>query len=149
MFLHCGGDRASGYIAADFLAQCEHDPLARGGLVTASESLALKTLEEIKFQLKGRMTQEVVRAPWNTNGIVILVRDLEDAARYANEFASEQMEVRTADPRALLPLLKNYGSLFLGEITAEVYAIRLLAQTIFFLRERQPGIREDLRSEFF
>lgn len=110
------------YIAADLLAQCEHDPNARGCLVTTSEELANATMAEIERQLQERTTQEVARTSWNNNSRVVVVETLADAAQYANEYAPEHLEIHTRDPRALLPFLTNYGSLFLGENTAEVYA---------------------------
>ncbi len=113
------------YIAADLLAQCEHDPQARGALVTTSEPLARKTLEEIERQLKDRTTEEVARASWEDKGVVVVVDNLNDAARYANEYAPEHLEIHTARPREVVSLLKNYGSLFIGENTAEVYADKI------------------------
>jgi sulfopropanediol 3-dehydrogenase len=110
------------FIAADLLAQCEHDPNARGCLVTTSESVGRETLKAINQQLKERTTREVAGASWANKGEVVLVKSLADAARYANEYAPEHLEVHTEDPKAVLPLLSNYGSLFLGENTAEVYA---------------------------
>ncbi|MEX1347057.1 MAG: histidinol dehydrogenase [Desulfobacterales bacterium] len=113
------------YIAADLLAQCEHDPQARGALVTTSEPLARKTLEEIERQLKDRTTEAVARTSWEDKGVVVVVDNLNDAACYANEYAPEHLEIHTARPREVVPLLKNYGSLFIGEDTAEVYADKI------------------------
>ena len=113
------------YIAADLLAQCEHDPQARGALVTTYEPLARKTLEEIERQLKDRTTEAVARASWEDKGVVVVVDNLNDAARYANEYAPEHLEIHTARPREVVSLLKNYGSLFIGENTAEVYADKI------------------------
>ena len=110
------------FIAADLLAQCEHDPNARGALVTTSESLGRKTLAEVERQLKERTTEAVARTSWVNKGIVVVVKNIEDAARYANDYAPEHLEVQTQTPRKVLPLLKHYGSLFIGENTAEVYA---------------------------
>ena len=118
------GARAD-YIAADLLAQCEHDPNARGALVTTSESLAEKTLTDIERQLKERTTEAVARASWENKGVVALVENLSDAARYANEYAPEHLEIHTANPREVLSMLKHYGSLFIGEDTAEVYADKI------------------------
>jgi histidinol dehydrogenase/sulfopropanediol 3-dehydrogenase len=113
------------YVAADLLAQCEHDPQARGALVTTSEPLARKTLEEIERQLRDRTTEAVARASWEDKGVVVVVDNLDDAARYANEYAPEHLEIHTARPREVVSLLKNYGSLFIGEDTAEVYADKI------------------------
>lgn len=113
------------YIAADLLAQCEHDPNARGALVTTSEALARKTLSEVERQLRERTTEAVARTSWENKGVVVVVKNLADAARYANEYAPEHLEVHTANPRELLPQLRHYGSLFLGQNTAEVYADKI------------------------
>jgi histidinol dehydrogenase/sulfopropanediol 3-dehydrogenase len=110
------------YIAADLLAQCEHDTEARGALVTTSESLGMKTLEEIERQLRDLETEEVARRSWEAKGDVVVVPTIEDACAWANDYASEHLEVHTKDPKALLPLLTSYGSLFLGEASAEVFA---------------------------
>lgn len=110
------------YIAADLLAQCEHDPNARGALVTTSEPLASETLREIDRQLNALSTQEVARTAWENNGVIAVADTLKEAARWANAFAPEHLEVHTRNPRELLPLLTSYGSLFLGELTAEVFA---------------------------
>ncbi|MBN1225154.1 MAG: histidinol dehydrogenase, partial [Candidatus Aminicenantes bacterium] len=113
------------FIAADLLAQCEHDPNARGALVTTSESLAQRTLAEIERQLKERKTEDVARESWEKKGVVVVVDSLDEAAEYANAYAPEHLEVHAAEPRSLIPLLTNYGSLFLGENTAEVYADKI------------------------
>ncbi|MEM8985124.1 MAG: histidinol dehydrogenase [Pseudomonadota bacterium] len=110
------------YIAADLIAQCEHDTLARGCLVTTSKALGEQTLLEIDRQLAERTTADTAGASWASHGSVIVTETIEDAARYANEYAPEHLEVHATDPRAIMPMLRNYGSLFLGENTAEVYA---------------------------
>lgn len=113
------------YIAADLLAQCEHDPNARGCLVTTSESLARDVLNQIEQQLTERTTEQVARASWENKGSVVVVDTLEEAAQYANEYAPEHLEVHSRDPRQVLAWLENYGSLFLGERTPEVYADKI------------------------
>lgn len=113
------------YIAADLLAQCEHDPNARGCLVTTSAALAQAVLDEIEKQLKERTTEAVARASWTNKGSVIVTDTLQEAAEYANEYAPEHLEVHSRDPREVLPWLKSYGSLFLGERTPEVYADKI------------------------
>lgn len=110
------------YIAADILAQCEHDPQARGSFVTTSEQLGRRVLDEIERQLRELTTEEVARRSWEDKGIVAVVPDLKAAAEFANAYAPEHLEVHTSDPKAMLPLLTCYGSLFLGEQAAEVFA---------------------------
>lgn len=110
------------YIAADLLAQCEHDPQARGALITTSETLGEDVSSEVERQLADLKTEEVARRSWEDKGIILVVQTLEDAATYANEYAPEHLEVHTEDPKSLLPMLTSYGSLFLGEAAAEVFA---------------------------
>lgn len=113
------------YIAADLLAQCEHDPDARGALVTTSHALALATMEEIDRQLAERSTEETARASWERHGQVVVTETLEEAAAYVNDYAPEHLELHVEDPRSLMLELESYGSLFLGEQTAEVYADKI------------------------
>ena len=112
-------------LAADLLAQCEHDPNARASLVTTSETLGAAVLAEVETQLKVLETEAVARASWEANGEVVICPDLEACAHYANDYAPEHLEIHSAEPRALLPHLTSYGSLFLGELTAEVYADKI------------------------
>jgi histidinol dehydrogenase len=115
-----------GWVAADILAQCEHDTQARGAIVTTSQKLAEEVANEIQGQLTHLATEKVARASWENNGEIILVGSLEEAVEVANEWAPEHLEVHTQDPRRLLPLLRNYGSLFMGEEAAEVFADKLV-----------------------
>jgi sulfopropanediol 3-dehydrogenase len=110
------------YIAADLLAQCEHDPNARGALVTTSEPLAIETLREIERQLTTLSTEKTARESWENNGIVAVANTIKEAVQWTNAYAPEHLEVHTRNPRQLLPLLTSYGSLFLGELAAEVFA---------------------------
>ena len=110
------------YIAADLLAQCEHDPEARGALVTTSETLGKQVLVEIERQLRDLKTEEVARRSWEDKGDVVVVPTMEDACAWANDYAPEHLEVHAKNAKAFLPLLTSYGSLFLGESAAEVFA---------------------------
>lgn len=110
------------YIAADLLAQAEHDPEARAAFVTTSEKLGNQLLDEVERQLGDLKTEEVARASWENKGEVVVAKTIEDACCWANEWAPEHLEVHTKDHKALLPLLRSYGSLFLGEAAAEVFA---------------------------
>lgn len=112
-------------IAADLLAQCEHDPNARASLVTTSQALGMAVVAEIETQLKVLKTEQVARASWENNGEIVVCEDLAACAYYANEYAPEHLEIHTKSPRELMGLLDSYGSLFLGELTAEVYADKI------------------------
>ncbi|MFK5953293.1 MAG: histidinol dehydrogenase [Desulfobacterium sp.] len=113
------------WVAADLLAQAEHDPNARACLVTTSRELAENTIEQVERQLKERTTEKVARASWNDYGVVALVDTLEEAIEYSNQYAPEHLEIHTASPREVLEGCRHYGSAFLGEDTAEVYADKI------------------------
>jgi len=113
------------YIAADLIAQAEHDPNARACLVTTSEEIAQKTIQEVEEQLKQRTTEEVARASWNDFGVVALVDSMEEAVEFTNKYAPEHLEIHTISPRETLQGCRHYGSAFIGEDTAEVYADKI------------------------
>ncbi len=108
-------------LAADLLAQCEHDPNAKGILLTTSEALAQQTIEAVENELKTLETAAIARRSWEDYGEVIVLSDLSEAIALCNETAPEHLEVNLKDPDAILDELVNYGSLFLGGNTAEVF----------------------------
>jgi len=108
-------------IAADILAQSEHDVDAAGILITTSKEIAEKVSSEVKKQLADLDTADIAAEAWEKNGIIMVVDSLEEAAEAANEIAPEHLEINTEEPDKLVPLLRNYGSLFIGEGSAEVF----------------------------
>jgi histidinol dehydrogenase len=108
-------------IAADLLAQAEHDPLARSILVSLDTGVARRTMEELERFLAVLPTAEVAAKSWASNGQVIVVDTLEEAAQLANTVAPEHLEVQVESPDSLVPALVNYGSLFIGKHAAEVF----------------------------
>ena len=108
-------------IAADILAQSEHDVDAAGILIITSKEIAERVSAEVKGQLERLDTADIAAEAWEKNGIIMIADSLEDAAEAANEIAPEHLEINTADPDRLIPLLRNYGSLFIGEGSAEVF----------------------------
>ena len=108
-------------VAADLLAQSEHDLDAIGILVTTSLELAKNVEKEIERQLLELDTAEVASVSWKNNGQIIIVDSLEEAAEIANELAPEHLEINISNPDSIEPLLRNYGSLFIGEGAAEVF----------------------------
>lgn len=107
-------------VAADLLAQAEHDPLARSDLVTDSKEFAGKVEAEVAVQLEALSTKDVARQSI-ANGTIVLVDSLSDAVEVANKLAPEHLELQVTDPDAILPNLRNYGSLFVGKYCAEVF----------------------------
>ncbi len=108
-------------IAADLLAQSEHDTDASGILVTTSATLAKAVEKEVEIQLKTLDTADIASVSWKNNGRIILAKSLGEACEIANEIAPEHLEVDTADPEALKYKLRNFGSLFMGQGSAEVF----------------------------
>lgn len=108
------------WIAADLLAQAEHDKLAQAILVTTEESLIEKVQAEVDQQLAELPRQEIAAAAIDTNGKIILVKDLAEAIAIANQVAPEHLELSVAEPFALLGKVENAGSVFLGHHTPEV-----------------------------
>ena len=102
------------YVAADMLSQAEHDKLASAILITDSRKLADKVSKEIERQLKLLPRCDIARDSIDKKSSIIITDNLVNAAKLANEFAPEHLEICTDDPFAMLPLIKNAGSVFLG-----------------------------------
>lgn len=102
------------YVAADLLSQAEHDRLASAILLTTSMELARQVDAEIVRQTGYLSRSEIMEESLKNFGAVIVCPSLERCVELANEVAPEHLEVCTADPRALLPQIKNAGAVFLG-----------------------------------
>ncbi|SHH16594.1 histidinol dehydrogenase [Anaerosphaera aminiphila DSM 21120] len=109
------------YIAADILAQCEHDYKARGILITTDEDLGKRVIKEVEEQLKDLSTREIAEVSWMDNGEVIVVKSLNSAYEMANDYAPEHLEIHVTNEREAVEKLINYGSLFIGQNAAEVF----------------------------
>lgn len=107
-------------LAADMLAQSEHDRMAKGIVVTTSRELGMAVIEAVRRQLSTLETAEIAASSWNTYGEVILADSLDEAAEIANRYAPEHLEVIVED-ESILPRLVNFGSLFIGQETGEVF----------------------------
>ncbi|MDR2194789.1 MAG: histidinol dehydrogenase [Treponema sp.] len=109
-------------VAADMLAQAEHDPDARARVLTSSEASAARIARAVEERLAALPTAETARASLEAGGLVIIYADEDEAVRIANAIAPEHLELQCCDETndRLLPRLKNYGALFIGEKAAEV-----------------------------
>ena len=107
------------WVTADLLSQAEHDVLASAVLVTDSRELAKAVQTELEVQLAQLPRQEVARKSIDDNGRIIVTDSLEKAAEAANLIAPEHLELCVDDPFALLPRIKNAGSIFLGRNAPE------------------------------
>ncbi|MBI4608485.1 MAG: histidinol dehydrogenase [Candidatus Rokubacteria bacterium] len=108
------------WVAADLLAQAEHDPMARAVLLTPSAPLIEAVARAVDRQLAGLPRREIARAALGANGALVLTRDLEEALAVANSLAPEHLELQVADPFRWLPRVRNAGAIFLGRDTPEV-----------------------------
>lgn len=108
------------WIAADLLAQAEHDKLAQAILVTTEETLIEQVQTELAQQLAELPRKEIAEAAIESNGKIILVKDLAEAVSISNQIAPEHLELSVAEPFALLGKVENAGSVFLGHYTPEV-----------------------------
>jgi len=108
------------YLAADLLAQAEHDVEALPVLVTTSMELADKVKKALEFQLQELKTRNTARISIDNNGKIILVNDMDEAVNIANKKAPEHLELQVKNPERYIDKFKNYGSLFTGEYSAEV-----------------------------
>lgn len=106
-------------VAADLLAQAEHDTDARAMLVTTSERLAGDVQAELGRQLDGLATSETASAALR-NGFVCVVGDERAAADVVNAIAPEHLEIMTSDPDRTAGLIRHAGAVFVGMMSAEV-----------------------------
>ena len=107
------------WIAADLLAQAEHDVNAQSILITDSARLADQVERALQSQLSTLPRADIARASWNEFGAVILVKRLDQVVELANAIAAEHLEIMTADPEALAAKIRNAGAIFLGPHTPE------------------------------
>jgi histidinol dehydrogenase len=107
------------WVAADLLSQAEHDVLASPVLVTDSADLAKAVQAELETQLSQLPRKDVARKSVDDNGKIIVTDSLEKAVEAVNLIAPEHLELCVDDPFALLPRVKNAGSIFLGRNTPE------------------------------
>ncbi|MEW6639393.1 MAG: histidinol dehydrogenase [Pseudomonadota bacterium] len=113
------GTANADWIAADLLAQAEHDANAQSILITDDKGLADRVIAAVEGQLATLPRAEIARASWVDYGAVIEVASLDDAVPLANAIAAEHLEIMTADPEALAARIRNAGAIFLGGHTPE------------------------------
>jgi histidinol dehydrogenase len=113
------GNTSPAWAAADLLSQAEHDVLASAVLVTDSRPLAEAVRGEIEIQLESLPRKEIARTSIENNGKIIVTGSLDKAVEAVNRIAPEHLELCVDDPFALLPRIKNAGSIFLGRSTPE------------------------------
>lgn len=107
------------YVAADMLAQAEHDSMAAAILLTTDSVLARKVVAEVERQLAEHPRRILTEKAIANYGLVVVVDSLKAAAELSNEFAPEHLELEVVDPWALLDQIRHAGAIFLGCSTPE------------------------------
>jgi histidinol dehydrogenase len=107
------------WIAADLLAQAEHDVNAQSILITDSSALAADVERAVQSQLASLPRAQIARASWQDFGAIIIVKNIDEAVPLANLIAAEHLEIMTADAEALAAKIRNAGAIFIGPHTPE------------------------------
>ena len=113
-------------VAVDLLGQAEHGPDSPAVLVTTSREVAQQVMREVEGLLPGLPTRANAEPAWREHAEVIVVDDLDEAFKVADEYASEHVEVLTRDPRDALKKMRNFGALFLGDRTCVPYGDKVI-----------------------
>ena len=113
-------------VAVDLLSQAEHGPDSPAVLVSTSERVAREAMAHIDRLLPDMPTKDFAEPAWRDHGQVLVVDDIDEAHQVADGFASEHVEVLTAEPRKALDAMQNYGALFLGEGTCVSYGDKVI-----------------------
>jgi histidinol dehydrogenase len=106
-------------VAADLLAQAEHDPMASAILLTTSADLAAQVEHRLGEQLALLSRRDIAQASLRANGMIGIVADLETAVDLANSYAPEHLCLLTRSPWHLVPHVRHAGGLFIGEDSPE------------------------------
>ena len=109
-------------IATDLLAQAEHDVRTRVGLITTDRALGEAVLKEVEKQLETLSTAKVAGEAWKNYGEIAVCENEAAMIAYSDFIAAEHLQVHTADPHGMAKKLRNYGSLFIGELASVVYS---------------------------
>jgi len=107
------------FAAADMLSQAEHDTMASAILVTTSHKLAEEVEKELEKQIQNLNRREIAFKSISTNGMIVIVSDMEQGAEVINMIAPEHLEICTAEPFSLLSSIRNAGAIFLGHYASE------------------------------
>jgi histidinol dehydrogenase len=112
-------DANAEWVAADLLAQAEHDTAAQAILITDNEALGQAVEAAVERQLRTLPRGAVAGASWRDFGAIILVRDFNEAVPLVDAVAPEHLEIETADAERLADRVRNAGAIFLGSHTPE------------------------------
>jgi histidinol dehydrogenase len=113
------GNANPDWIAADLLAQAEHDEAAQSILMTDSRELASQVTKAVESQLKTLPRERIASESWKNFGAIILLKNLSEAPALADRIAAEHLELLVADAEGLMKQIRNAGAFFLGQYTPE------------------------------
>ena len=108
------------WVAADLLAQAEHDPLASAILLTTDRNLAEAVQAAVAAQIKTLSRAEIITASLENSGGIVITQDLDTATELANDYAAEHLCLCVADVEDLASKIRNAGGIFMGERSFEV-----------------------------
>ena len=120
------GDQNPSWIAADLLAQAEHDEKAKSILITDNITFAKAVELEVWKLLSNLKDNTVTSKSWSENGKILVVNQLKDSINLANTIAAEHLQICIKEPELLLDKIVNAGAIFLGENTPEVFGDYIL-----------------------
>ncbi len=109
------------WIAADLLSQAEHDTMASSILISDNKDYLNEVSSFVDTLLKTLPTREVAEKSWQNNGVLCLVKDMQQTVDISNELAPEHLEICTKNPYELMEKCINAGSIFLGRYSPESF----------------------------
>ncbi|MEU0462906.1 histidinol dehydrogenase [Amycolatopsis sp. NPDC006131] len=113
-------------VAVDLLSQAEHGPDSPAVLITTSADLAREVLDHVEALLPGMPTRDFAEPAWRDHGEIHVVDSVDEAFALADTYASEHVQVLTAQPRQALEKMRNYGALFLGPGTCVSFGDKVI-----------------------
>ena len=113
------GSGEPSYIAADMLAQAEHDEMAASTLITTSEEFGRRVSDELSRQVEKLKRRDIAKASIDNRGVIIIANALEEAFNLSNDMAPEHLELALDEPEKHLDKVNNAGAIFMGHYTPE------------------------------
>lgn len=107
------------FVAADLLSQAEHDEMASSILITTSSELAENVQTELKLFIDKLPRKDIITASTDNYCFLVVADNMDDAIGFANDIASEHLEIITKDPVNTMTKVRNAGAIFLGEYSSE------------------------------
>lgn len=107
------------WIAADLLAQAEHDESAQSILITDDAAFGKAVAAAVESELRTLPREKIARASWESHGAIVIVSSLNDAPALADRLAAEHVQIAVRDPKHIAGAIRHAGAIFLGAYTPE------------------------------